>query len=126
MIRITVSKDCGNSPKNIFLQKMTIASAGGEVDFLRASVTEDIRWNQLGGRLVQGKEAFVQVFSRRYEDSQELIILHVMTHGKAGAVDGRVRLNNGKVNAFCDVYEFNNARGESVKEITSYEIEVKE
>ena len=126
MTRITVSKDCGNSPKNIFLQKMTIASAGGDVDFLFAFVTEAIRWNQLGGRLVQGKEAFVQAFSSRYEDSQELIILHVMTHGKAGAVDGRVRLNNGKVNAFCDVYEFNNARGESVKEITSYEIEVKE
>jgi len=126
MIRITVSKDCGNSPKNIFLQKMTIASAGGEVDFLRASVTEDIRWNTLGGRLVQGKQAFVQAISRRYEDSHELIILHVMTHGKAGAVDSRVSLNNGKVYAFCDVYEFNNARGESIKEITSYEIEVKE
>jgi len=125
MTHITISKDCGNSPKNIFLQKMTIVSVRGEADSLRASVSVDIRWNTLGGPLVQGREAFVQAFASWYGNSEEMTILHVMTHGKAGAVDGRVRLNDGKVFAFCDVYEFTNARGECIKEITSYVIEIR-
>jgi len=126
MTHITISKDCGNSPKNIFLQKMTIASVREEVDFLGASVSVDIRWNTLDGPLVQGREAFVQAFASRHENSEEMTILHVMTHGKAGAVDGRVRLNDGEAYAFCDVYEFTNAKGECIKEITSYVIEIKE
>jgi hypothetical protein len=96
------------------------------VDFLGASVSVDIRWNTLGGLLVQGREEFVQAFTHRYELSEEMTILHVMTHGKAGAVDGRVKLNDGRAYAFCDVYEFTNARGECIKEITSYVIEIKE
>lgn len=117
MTHITISKDCGNSPKNIFLQKMTIAPVREEVDVLGASVSGDIRWNTLGGPLVQGREAFVMAFASRYENSEEMTILHVMTHGKAGAVDCRVRLNDGKVYAFCDVYEFTNARGECIRKL---------
>ena len=55
----------------------------------------------------------------------ELTILHIATHGKAGAADGRIKLKNGKTHAFCNIYEFSNTKGTSVKEITSYVIEIK-
>jgi hypothetical protein len=54
----------------------------------------------------------------------ELTIHHVVSHGKAGAVDGMTKTKNGKIYAFCEVYEFSGAKGTSVREITSYVIEV--
>jgi hypothetical protein len=50
---------------------------------------------------------------------------HIATHGKAGAINGRRKLKDGGIHAFCDVCEFSNAKGMSVKEITSYVIEIK-
>jgi hypothetical protein len=53
-----------------------------------------------------------------------LTIRHIATHGKAGAVDGTVRLENGKLRAFCHMYEFSNSKGSAIKEITSYFIDI--
>jgi hypothetical protein len=53
-----------------------------------------------------------------------MIMHHIATHGKAGAVNGTTKLKNGKTRAFCDVYEFSGAKGTSIKEITSYVIEI--
>jgi hypothetical protein len=55
----------------------------------------------------------------------ELTIQNVVTHGKAGAVNGIRKLTNGKTVGFCDVYEFGNTKGTLVKEITTYQIEIK-
>jgi hypothetical protein len=52
-----------------------------------------------------------------------LTIHHVVTHGKAGSVDGILQLQDGGSVAFCDVYEFTNAKGTAVRAITSYLIE---
>ena len=49
----------------------------------------------------------------------ELTIRHAVTHGKAGAVDGSIKSEDGRSHAFCDVYEFSSAKGTTVKEITS-------
>ena len=58
MTRVIVSEDCGNSPKNIFLQKLTIAFAKCDSKFILDSVTDDIRWNVLGNQLIEGKNNF--------------------------------------------------------------------
>ena len=47
MTRVIVSEDCGNSPKNLFLQNLTIAFAKHDSKFILDSVTDDIRWNIL-------------------------------------------------------------------------------
>jgi len=126
MTRVIVSADCGNSPKNIFLQQLTIAFAKGETGFILSSVTEDIRWNLVGEKLVQGKDDFAKALEQITKAKvAELTIHHVVTHGKAGAVNGTRKLNSGETRAFCDVYEFSGAKGTSVREITSYVIEVK-
>jgi len=122
---VIVSEDCGNSPKNIFLQNLTIAFAKGDVRSILDSVTHDIRWYIVGDKLVQGKEAFVEALERAGNDKvEELTIHHVVSHGRAGAVNGISKLKNGKTIAFCKVYEFSGAKGSSVREITSYAIEI--
>jgi hypothetical protein len=124
--KVIVSKDCGNSPKNLFLEKLAIAFAKGDAKFILSSITEDIRWNMIGEKRVQGRDDFVAVLEQRTnEQVVELSISHVVTHGRAGAVNGTLKLKNGQTPAFCDGYEFGGAKGTSVREITSGVIETK-
>ena len=125
MTKIIVSEDCGNSPKNIFIEKFTAAFAKRDAKFILGNVTEDIRWNIVGDTLIEGKDNFSEILARmKNENVLELNVRHIATHGKAGAVDGTVILEDGKIRAFCDVYEFNGVKGTAVKEITSYVIEI--
>ncbi len=125
MTRIIVSEDCGNSPKNIFIEKITVAFAKRDVRFILGNVTDDIHWNIVGDDLIEGKADFAKELERmKNEKIAELTIRHIATHGKAGAVDGTVILEDGKTRAFCDVYEFHGAKATAVKEITSYVIDI--
>ena len=124
MTKVITSEDCGNSPKNIFAQDLTIAISKGDSKFLLDKVTDDIRWNRVGNKLIQGKNDFAKALEQmKKEKAVQLTVHHVATHGKAGAVNGTGKLKNGKTYAFCDVYEFSNAKAVAVREITSYVIE---
>lgn len=126
MTKIIIGEDCGNSPKNIFVQEMTIAFARGNSKFILSHVTDDIRWNIIGDQLIEGQDRFAEALDLTKKETVEVLtIRHVATHGKAGAVDGTLRLEDGKLRAFCDVYEFSNSKGSAIKEITSYFIEIR-
>jgi limonene-1,2-epoxide hydrolase len=126
MTKVIISEDCGNSPKNIFVQELTIAFAKGDLRFILDKVTDDVRWTIVGDSLIEGKEKIMEMLEQMKNDkAEELTIQHIATHGNAGAVDGKMKFKNGKTVAYCNVYEFSNAKGTSVKEITSYEIESK-
>ena len=126
MTRVITSEDCGNSPKNIFVQDLTIALAKRDSKFMLDNVTDDIRWNIVGDKLIEGKDSFVKALEKIKSDKVvQLTVHHVATHGKAGAVNGTTKMKDGKTRAFCDVYKFSNSKGNTVKEITSYIIEVK-
>jgi hypothetical protein len=126
MTRVIISEDCGNSPKNISLEKLTIAFAKGDSKFILGNVTDDIRLNIVGDTSVQGKDNLAGRLERLINDKAvELTIDHVSTHGKAGAVSGTTKLKKGRTCAFCDVDKFSGARGTSVRETTSYGIEIK-
>ena len=125
MTKIIIGEDCGNSPKNLFVQKLTIAFAKVDSKYMLSNVTDDIRWNIVGDQLIHGKENFAKVLEQTISDkAAELTIHHVSAHGKSGAVNGTKKWKNGKTQAFCDIYEFKDTKGSSVKEITSYIIEL--
>lgn len=126
MTKVIVSKDCGNSPKNIFVEKLVIAIAKGDSKFMFASITDDIQWNFVGGRLIEGRENFVEAFEQMKKNKiLELSIDHIATHGKTGAADGEIKMGSGKTFGFCDVFEFNGAKATGIRAITSYVIEIK-
>lgn len=126
MTKVIIREDYGNSPKNVFVQELTIAFAKGDTKFIQSNVTDDVRWVIVGDSLVEGKGKIVEMLKQLKNDKVvELTIQHIATHGKAGAVDGRLKFKNGKKVAYCNVYEFSNSKGTSVKEINSYEIELK-
>jgi len=124
MTRIYISKDCGNSPKNLFLQNLTVAFTKSDQEFLQASLAEDIYWNVLGERITHGRGNLLENLHWFDDELEELTVQHALTHGKAGAVDGKGKLNTGKIFAFCDVYEFTDTKGTRVRAIASYRIEI--
>jgi hypothetical protein len=125
MTKIIISEDCGNSPKNIIVQEITIAFAKGDSRFIVGKVMDDFRWNIIGDQLLEGKDRLAEALDKMKKDPVEVLtIRHIATHGKAGAVDGTLRLENGRVCAFCNVYEFSNSKGSAIKEITSYFIDI--
>ena len=126
MTKVIVGEDCGNSPKNIFLKNLTIAFAKRDSKFILDNVTDDVRWNIIGKKLIQGKDDFAAAMDLMKTDKAvEISIHHIATHGKSGFVNGTVKSTNGKTSTFCDVYEFSNAKGTAVREIKSYVIEIK-
>lgn len=123
MLNIVRSPDCGNSPKNKLLEDLEISFARGDLDFILASVSEDVQWNILGKGSIRGKAALVEALQLRQVGDNaviELTIDHVVSHGKAGAVNGFRKHRDGRSYDFCCFYEFANAKGTQVCSITSY------
>lgn len=118
MTRITSHADCGNSPKNLLLQELTIAIACADKQGIAALVTNDVRWLPAGGEAVAGAAAVCEAITREGA-AASVTIDHVLSHGKAGAVDGVIVYGKAS-RAFCHVFEFATAIGTHVRRIISY------
>ena len=125
MTKIVSSPNCGNSPKMEFLKDFNIAFAKGNVEFIVDSVTDDVIWNIIGDKKLDGKKTFEEELEKmKSEKATELIIDQILSHGKEGAANGIIKMQNGKKYAFSDFYKFKGAKGAKIKSITSYVIEI--
>lgn len=125
MTKIISSSNCGNSPKMKFIKEFNIAFAKGNLEFLMENVTDDIVWNIIGNKKIEGKEKFTEELKKmKSEKVIELIIEQILSHGKEGASNGIMKMKNGKKYAFSDFYVFKNTKSTDLKLITSYVIEM--
>jgi hypothetical protein len=60
MVKVIISKDCGNPPKNQFHPKLSIAFTQVNTDYLHGVISDDISWNIIGEKLVKGKAEFTE------------------------------------------------------------------
>ena len=125
MTKIVSSPNCGNSPKMEFLKEFNIAFAKGNIKYITESVADEIDWNIIGDRKIEGKENFRKELEKmKSEKATELIIDQILSHGKEGVTNGIMKMQNGKKYAFSDFYKFKGAKGAVIKSITSYVIEI--
>ncbi|OWW23366.1 DNA-binding protein [Zobellia sp. OII3] len=125
MTKIISSTNCGNSPKMEFIKQLNIAFAEGNVAFLTENVTDDIVWNIIGDQKIEGIEAFTAELEKMQAvKASELKLDQILSHGKEGAANGWMTMENGKQYGFSDFYVFQSAKGEKIKSITSYCLEV--
>ncbi|CAM1363286.1 conserved hypothetical protein [Tenacibaculum litoreum] len=97
MLKIISSPSCGNSPKMTLLKEFNIALAKGDLEFLTESVTDEIVWNIIGDRKVEGKEEFIEELKKiKEKEVIELTLEQILSHGKEGAVNGTIKMRNGK------------------------------
>lgn len=124
-LNIICAEDCGNAPKKEFLKKLNIALANHDVEFILENLTDDIVWNIIGDKVIQGKEQVVESLNQFYRNLTEMTISSIITHGYDGATNGTLSFGNRNQHAFCSVYKFNSSRNHAqVKEITSYLIQL--
>ncbi|MCH7415860.1 nuclear transport factor 2 family protein [Belliella sp. R4-6] len=125
MTKIISSPNCGNSPKMTFLKEFNIAFAKGNLEFIIENVTDEIVWNIIGDRKIEGKKKFTEELGKmKSKKATELIIEQILSHGKEGAANGIMKMQNGKKYAFSDFYVFKNTKSTDLKSITSYVIEL--
>ncbi|MBY5957058.1 nuclear transport factor 2 family protein [Membranicola marinus] len=125
MTKIILKTDCGHSPKREFLKNFNVAFGKGNVAFLTDNVTEDVIWNMVGNKIIDGKDDYSKAINKMKEKKiSEYVIEKIVTHGKEGAVNGIVKMEDGKNYAFSDFYEFKNTKSTDLKSITSYVIKI--
>jgi hypothetical protein len=124
MTKIISSPNCGNSPKMEFLKEFNIAFVNGDIEFLAKCVIDEIIWDVIGDKKISGKKDFVtEITKMKNRKITELTLTQILSHGKEGAVNGVIKMENGKKFAFSDFYFFQGAKGDKIKSITSYLIE---
>jgi len=120
-MQIRRSPDCRNSPKNLFIEDLTIALTAQDVEGVSSSISDQVQWKIVGRYIARGRQELIKALPKiSPRGASALQIGRVMSHGRAGAVNGTLELNNEMVSEFCHVFEFTNAKGTSVERITSY------
>ena len=99
MVRITGSKDCGNSPKNAFVQEVAVALESGD---------------RPEGMFARGTDL------PRRDPPEEIVIDHAIAHGKVGAASGVSRMPGGAERRFAYVVEFTSAKAAQVARVQAY------
>jgi hypothetical protein len=116
--------DCGNSPKNLLVESLSIALATGDIGGVGAALADNVHWRVVGNEPVAGVGALADALRIGGKRTPKRVVIgHVMTHGRAGAVSGTVEFAGGRQREFCDVFEFSSAKGTHVSRITSYRVE---
>lgn len=125
-IKINCKEDCGNAPKKELLKDFTIALAKKNIDFCSQWVRDEITWEIVGDKLIEGKVEYEKMLQQFMQHSfQELTIHNIITHGNTASVNGKFVTKNNKILEFCDVYHFAGfGKKAKIKKITSYVISI--
>jgi hypothetical protein len=118
MTRVKRSSDCGNSPKNEFAQEVAIAIEARDAASLTSALAEDATCCVPSGEILE-RDAFVASFTDAPTPTS-IEIDRVVTHGRAGAVDGVSHFGKTEPRRFCHVLHIANAKGDRVAHISSY------
>ncbi len=127
MVTIHVQTDCNNSPKKELLRDFTTAFALSTPDVILDNLADDVRWEMVGDKIINGKADATAMVKEMLDGSiEELTLQHIITHGDEGSVNGLMTFKDGTKFSFCDVYTFtSHATDAKIKSITSYILEVK-
>lgn len=111
------SADCGNSPKNAFVQDIAIALETGvaSVEIFDPEVT----WIRSSAETVEGQAAILQALSS-IRSPMKILVEYAISHGKVGMASGEITLTDGLKRSFCHVFEFTNSKARSVVSIKTY------
>ncbi|HMN15634.1 MAG TPA: nuclear transport factor 2 family protein [Bellilinea sp.] len=117
--------DCGNSPKNEFIQDFEAAFGQLDVDKLIDWVTDDIEWVGVGQAEVQGVTAFEDMLLTMSADHIEKYEIEgAISHGLHGCAWGKMTESDGAIYEFCDLFTFENLKAQRIRAIRSFSIQV--
>jgi ketosteroid isomerase-like protein len=112
-----------------FIDKINEAWAKGDTAYLLASVTDDVRFEMVGGDAAEGKDAFAKMFAANAgAPAPRITVTDIIAHGASAVVEGTMDMadQSGEVRhyAFCDIYRLSSAENGKIRSLTSYMLEV--
>ena len=117
-MKVIRSSDCGNSSKQKLLEDMSVALAGADAGLIDSLAVPELVWLHVGKKPVEGQDAVLSAI-RKSGPATEVAIERVVSHGRAGAVNG-IHTRGGKRTALCHMFDFNNTKCTHVKSISTY------
>ena len=119
MVEIIGSKDCGNSPKNNFIEKIAVGLEIGDWEFLCEALSDEAVWELTDGSVVEGDSLRAHI-KNCGKGVTFVKIEHVLSHGKSGSAAGHTHDKKGKALHFCHFIEFTTAKCVKIKRVRSY------
>ncbi|KEJ95999.1 hypothetical protein SAMN05444149_102356 [Pseudosulfitobacter pseudonitzschiae] len=114
---IIKSADCGNSPKNAFVQAIAIALETGEAD--PESFAPTVTWDTSATDRIEGRTALIEAIEARSVPTK-VVIEHAISHGRVGAATGETIMANGHRRRFSHVLTFTNSKATTVATLKSF------
>ena len=122
-LTLSIPVDCNNAPKKQVIRDFNIAFAQGDVAGVLSFLSEEVEWDIVGKKVLQGKTAVEAELNRMAETAfQSLSLDIVLTHGKFGSAVGKLTSVNGEVYRFSDTYEFVSAGKHTIQRFISFAI----
>ena len=98
-MKVIRSSGCGNSSKQKPLEDMSVALAGADAGLIDLLAVPELVWLNVGKTPIEGQNAVLSAI-RKSGPATEVAIERVVSHGRAGAVNGIIT-RSGKHTAFC-------------------------
>ena len=117
MTKVQESKDCGNSPKNRFVQDVAIALETGLLQ--PEMIASNVACHGIADSPIEGLQQLERYLADRATPAA-IVINHAISHGKVGAASGETTLANGHKRRFSHILEFTNTKANCVASIDSY------
>ncbi len=117
--------------KEEFIRDFNEAFSKNDQEFILNNMSDDIVWDFVGDRKVEGKEAVKEFMKPMSEvETLKLEMEQIITHGRTAAATGKMKIREGsgeiKSFAFADFYVLSGLKTPKVKKMTSYVVALKE
>jgi hypothetical protein len=116
-MKIEGSADCGNSPKNKFVQDCVVQLESARS--LTKAFSDEFVWVRQNGVLLESRQAADSIL-RKMHKPIKVVVEHAIAHGKVGAGNGTATFADGSHRRFCHVLEFATAKAECVTAVSSF------
>lgn len=118
------------SEKEEFIRNFNVAFSRNDLDYILDTMTENITWNFVGEKPMEGKEAVKEFMEpMKNVETLEMEVVQIVTHGRTAAANGWMKIKepSGEVKkfGFADFYEFSGFKNPKISKMTSYVVENK-
>lgn len=112
---------CDNAPKRRIIRDFIIGRAAGKKEILKDVITDDVTWHIINKEEIHGFSNFCEKVSAADYNISSIGISSTLTHGKEGASNTTITLNNGRQIHIADFFEFaSNKKDAKIQMITTY------
>lgn len=121
-MKLNLPNDCDNSPKRKIIQELFLALIKCDWDTINNHLVDEVIWEIVGGQLMPGKEEIHKFLQRNsIGQIEEVTIDYILTHGKFGAVGGKIVLTTDIIH-FADFFDFSSTSSKKISKIKTFVI----